>query len=99
MGSRRIEQKKNQGRLGQGRSPARRQRNSAGKKRERFPAAGATTTHRIRTWWSLVTAFSLIYCEFPANYVIRTTSPLAFNKDRLFSRDGEYINSKWSASM
>jgi len=38
---------------------------------------------------SLVTAFSLIYREFPANYVIRTTSPLALNKDRLFARDGE----------
>jgi NADPH:quinone reductase-like Zn-dependent oxidoreductase len=59
----------------------------------------STTIRPTPTWWSLVTAFSLIYREFPANYVIRTTSPLALNKDRLFARDGEYINSKWSVSM
>ena len=59
----------------------------------------ATTIPHIRTWWSLVTAFSLIYREFRANYGIRTTSPLALNKDGLFARDGEYISTKWSASM
>ena len=59
----------------------------------------ATTIRPTPTWWSLVTASTLIYREFPANYVIRTTSPLALNKDRLFARDGEYISSKWSAWM
>jgi hypothetical protein len=60
---------------------------------------GATTIRPTPTWWSLVTAFSLIYRELPANYGIRTTSPLALNKDGLFARDGEYISCKWSASM
>jgi len=60
--------------------------------------SGATTTRPTPTWWSLVTAFSLIYRELPANYGIRTTSPLALNKDGLFARDGEYISTKWSAS-
>jgi DNA invertase Pin-like site-specific DNA recombinase len=55
---------------------------------------GATTAYPIRSWWSLVTPFSLIYREFPANYGIRTTSPLALNKDGLFARDREYISSK-----
>jgi hypothetical protein len=59
----------------------------------------ATTIPHIRTWCSPATAFSLIYREFPANYVIRTTSPLALNNDRLFARDGEYVSSKWSALM
>jgi hypothetical protein len=58
----------------------------------------ATTIYPTPKWWSLFTAFSLIYRESPANYGIRTTSPLALNKDRLFARDGEYITSKRSAS-
>jgi hypothetical protein len=32
-------------------------------------------------------AFTLICRMFPANYGIRTTSPLALNKDCLFARD------------
>ena len=54
----------------------------------------ATTIRPTPTWWSLVTAFTLIYREFTANYVIRITSHLALNKDRLFAKDGEYISSK-----
>jgi hypothetical protein len=53
----------------------------------------------IRAWWSPAAASTLICLAFQANYVIRTTSPLALNKDRLFARDAEYINSKWSVSM
>jgi hypothetical protein len=45
--------------------------------------SGATTIRPTPTWWSLVTAFSLIYRELPANYGIRTTSPLALNKNGL----------------
>jgi hypothetical protein len=41
----------------------------------------ATTIRPTPTWWSLVTAFSLIYREFPANYVIRTTSPLGLGDE------------------
>jgi hypothetical protein len=52
----------------------------------------------IRTWWSPAAASTLICLAFQANYVIRTTSPLALNKDRLFARDAEYISSKWPAS-
>src|SRR6266571_2877119 len=66
-----------------------------------MPCVGkpATTICPTPKWWSLVTAFPLIYRESPANYGIRTTSPLALNKAGLFARDGEYIGSKWSASM
>src|SRR6266567_5636445 len=46
----------------------------------------ATTIRPTPTWWSLVTAFTLIYREFTANYVIRITSPLALNKAGLFER-------------
>ena len=46
-----------------------------------------------RSWWCEVTAFSLIYREYPANYGIRTTSPLHLTKPAC-SRDGQYISSK-----
>jgi hypothetical protein len=46
----------------------------------------ASTTRPTRSWWCEVTAFSLIYREYPANYGIRTTSPLALNKAGLFER-------------
>jgi hypothetical protein len=45
-----------------------------------------TTTRRIRSLWCEVTAFSLTYREYPANYGIRTTSPLALNKAGLLER-------------
>jgi hypothetical protein len=47
---------------------------------------GATTIRPTPTWWCEVTAFSLIYGEYPANYGIRTTSPLALNKAGLLER-------------